>query len=836
MEAVDIQQLKRHLYLRTLVSLLIMGALVALTLALPLYQELKKRNAQEVEFILDAKYTAIAQYLSKIQSVSGQVGSRTVIRRKLEDYNAGKVQLEELVSYSQPKLEDALRSTSETLGLIRLDARNRQVLAMGKVPSQDWLLTLDFASRDIRLAEPLELDGTLLLVVIAPILIQDNQLVGTDILFFDSQPLADLIQDYRGMGQSGEVMLLHSHDEEPYHPIFPTRHPFSAKTMAQALSDFERGQLPHISTNHPSCSTCVLSIRALGSNAWLLLLRIETDELNSLIRMLMIQLLIVTASILLLGALAIVLLTNPLFKSLTREFKAKSHALEALTVSEQQLRQDIKERLRIEAQLQRLNEELEERVRERTHELSQARDKAEAANRAKSLFLANMSHELRTPLNAILGFSNLMQRNDHLDADQSENLEIIATSGEHLLGLINQILDLAKIEAGQMQLRPSIIDLKESLMSLGQMLRLKAVEKGIEFHIQFDEDLEPFVEVDAGKLRQVFINIVNNAVKFTQEGKVLVRVSSKPQGEELRLDFEVEDTGCGIAAQDLPGIFDAFAQSGDKANIEGTGLGLGLSREFVKLLGGSIQVQSQLGKGSTFRFDLKAKKALASQAPSKAPKTKVTGLAADQGRPRVLVVDDVLFNRRLLGKLLEKVGFEIREAEHGQEAVELFQSWQPRIIWMDIRMPVMDGYEACRLIKAAPGGDQVVIIAVTASIFADERQQVLDAGCHDLIHKPYQEAEIFAAMARHAGLAFIEEALDSQPVELMPEHSHQLHEAMGSLPEDIRQQLQEALFLGESQAILKVIAKVQGLNHSLGQTLKALAIEYRFQDIEDLLG
>jgi CheY-like chemotaxis protein len=395
---------------------------------------------------------------------------------------------------------------------------------------------------------------------------------------------------------------------------------------------------------------------------------------------------------------------------------------------------------------------------------------------------------------------------------------------------------MAKIEAGQMRLKPSIIALKDSLQTLGQMLQLKAVEKGLEFSIQLDEGLEPFMEIDAEKLRQIFINIVNNAVKFTSDGHVQIRVSSTTEGDQLRLWFEVEDTGIGIAAEELSSIFDAFAQSGTTANIEGTGLGLSLSREFVRLLGGDIQVESTLGKGSIFRFDLKAKKALAEQLAPRTPKSRVIGLAPDQGQPRALVVDDVVFNRRLLRKLLETVGFEVKEAEHGQQAVELFERWQPGIIWMDIRMPIMDGYEASRAIKAAPGGDQVVILAVTASVFAEERQEVLNAGCHDLIHKPFQEAEIFAAMARHAGLRFIEEALDGPPPELSRQHLQQLQEAVTSLPEQLKLQLAEALHLGESLAILDIIGKIELINQPLGLALKSLATEYRFQNIEELLG
>lgn len=839
MSTLNILQLKRRLYLRTLISLVVIGALVALTIALPLYHELQQRNEHEVEFILDAKSTAIQQYLSKILSVSEQIGSRTQIRRKLEDYNAGRVSLDELDSYSTPKLADALGSTKDALGLIRLDARHQQVLSLGSLPGTDWradwLMGLDLDAKTLHLGQPLKLGGHLVLVVISPLLAKDASRIGTDILLFNSQPLAELIQDYKGMGQSGEVMLLHA-DAGQYQPLFASRHPFSAQAMAPALVDFMQGRFPPISSDHPSCPDCVLSIRTLERSPWLLMLRIKTAELNSLIRMATTQVLWVAAIILLLGMLAIYLLTAPLLRSLYQEFKARNEALESLKASEQQLLLDIKQRLAAEAEVRTLNAELEERVQQRTQELSHALENAEAANRAKSIFLANMSHELRTPLNAILGFSSLLKRHLSLGPDQAENLEIIESSGEHLLGLINQVLDMAKIEAGQMQLRPTIIDLRETLQGLGQMLRLKALDKGLVFNIQLDEGLERFIEIDAEKLRQIFINIVNNAIKYTKEGQVQVRVSSKAEQDWLRLYFEVEDTGPGITTEDLPHIFEAFVQSGATANIEGTGLGLGLSRKFAQLLGGDIRVRSELGKGSVFCVDLQARKGLAEQMEPRASRVRVTGLAPGQASPRVLVVDDVLFNRRLLRKLLEDVGLEVEEAENGQQAVELFQRWRPDIIWMDIRMPVMNGYEASRAIKAMPGGERAVILAVTASVFAEEREQVLEAGCDELILKPYRETEIFAAMSRHAGLHFVEEQLEPPPQDRPQLEQQQLQGAVAALPSDVRALLADALQLGETQPIMDAIAQVEGLNQALGRALKSMASSYRFLDIDALLG
>jgi PAS domain S-box-containing protein len=415
---------------------------------------------------------------------------------------------------------------------------------------------------------------------------------------------------------------------------------------------------------------------------------------------------------------------------------------------------DITNRKHAESKIKDYSENLEQQITERTNELQQAKVAAEASNKAKSTFLATMSHELRSPLNTVLGFSDLLLRDgatgkETLSPGQQENLTIVHRSGEHLLTLINNVLELSRIDAGRVKVETTQCGLHALLNDLEDMFSLKTREKGLTLRFELATDLPPFVRTDEVKLRQVLINLVGNAVKFTETGEVIVRTGVRPQGDtpsdsgEAMLFFEISDTGPGIAPEEMDILFDAFSQTwSGLAKHEGTGLGLTISRQFVNLMGGEITVVSQPGKGATFAFEIPVGKMDAAAMAPEPVVRRITGLKPGRTVYRILIVDDNAGSRKLLLNLLQPLGFELSEAEDGQEATEKWSEFDPHLIWMDMRMPVMNGYEATQHIKASPGGQNTKILALTASSFEEERARILEAGCDDFLRKPFRETDI----------------------------------------------------------------------------------------------
>ena len=509
--------------------------------------------------------------------------------------------------------------------------------------------------------------------------------------------------------------------------------------------------------------------------------------------------------------------------ALVQSFAAMRHDLER---HRDELIHEIDERKQAQVKLHQQQEHLEDLVRLRTAELEQARDAAEAANRAKSVFLANMSHELRTPLNAVLGFSELMARDAEATPAQRDNLDVINRSGRHLLAMINDVLDLSKIEAGRMELKPEAMCLPEMLDDIATMFRVRTNDKGLRFLLDCPQNLPRYVRLDPGKLRQVLINLLGNSVKFTAEGGITLRVAARPGADaaNLRLVFEVEDSGCGIPPGQLPTIFTPFVQLAHEGLQQaGSGLGLTISQQLVHIMGGEITVSSQLGRGSVFRFDIPATLSAAPAAREERGAPRVLRLTPGQERKNVLVVDDKPENRQLLRQLLESVGFVVREAEDGGACLREFEQWHPDLIWMDMRMPGMDGYEATRRLRLLPGGQAVKILAVTASAFEEQRAAIVAAGCDDVLHKPYRASEIFDAMAGHLGVRFDLEAAAGEDFGSAD---------FSTLPRPVIERLRAAAQTLDTQAVLDLAKEVEGNSPAVAHRMRELVKGYDFDALD----
>jgi len=470
--------------------------------------------------------------------------------------------------------------------------------------------------------------------------------------------------------------------------------------------------------------------------------------------------------------------------------------------------------------------------------LEDAAAEATAANRAKSTFLSTMSHEIRTPMNAILGYTQLMLRDPTMGADARANLKIIGRSGDHLLTLINDVLDMSRIEAGRTELKPVTFNLSGLLDDLAAMFRLRAQNKALGFEMVVDGETVPYIVADEGRIRQALINLLGNAIKFTELGQVKLHVSLEQRSaSQLWLSACVEDTGSGITDEEQKKLFEPFSQTRSGLNDqEGTGLGLAISRKYARLMGGDVTLTSSSGNGSRFRFEIPVERGDAGVAVRGNAARRVIGIRAGTEAPRILIVDDQVENRDWLMKLLSSIGFSVRDADNGEEAIRNWEEWSPRLILMDVHMPGMDGLEATRRIKADPRGKDTAIVVLTASAMEEDRRSISQSGADGFQAKPCPEDELLDKISGILGIAYDYEELSQTTAASLAGLAALSADRLRPLPRELAEEIRSATSAGNKELLDGLILQVRDtVDSDFADALQALADNYDYDALTRLL-
>ncbi|PKL16732.1 MAG: hypothetical protein CVV49_14530 [Spirochaetae bacterium HGW-Spirochaetae-5] len=467
-------------------------------------------------------------------------------------------------------------------------------------------------------------------------------------------------------------------------------------------------------------------------------------------------------------------------------------------------------------------------------ELLAAKLEAEHASSAKGTFLASMSHEIRTPLNAILGYSQILLRQKTLAPESRREIEIINSSGEHLLDLINEILDMSKIEAGKIEIINETFNLNMVMKQIENLFSAKTEKKGIDFIVETDDDIPDYIITDKSKLKQILINLTGNAVKFTDKGSVKVKVSISSDNPEI-LIFTVTDTGKGIEKEHLESIFAPFEQTIEGRDRGGTGLGLSISRKYANLMGGDISLISKPGIGSSFTLSTPFKKSDVEIIDEIDSDRKDIGIQS-RITPRILIVDDREVNRDILVRMLEPLGFEVNEASGGIEALTIIKSWKPDLVLLDLIMPDLDGREVIKVIKADPLLKNLKIIVITASVLDIAREEILNLGADAFIRKPFRGTVVLNEIRDTFGLEYIYDETSQNKIQTpLFVTGPELKKMLQLIPSEVREYLKNSLITGDLEEVNNSIKEISGIDPKLAKQIGFIIDDFEFNSMIEIL-